>query len=85
MESPEQPDEPSEWHPFIGGAARTVKLWIAAVLAGVLAAVATQGFRALIQSVEWITAGRTGGLVVVSESLAPWHRALVVAFGGLCA
>ena len=83
MESPERPQEPSEWHPFIGGAARTVKLWIAAVLAGLLAAAATQGFRALIESVEWLATGRTGGLVAVSESLAPWHRALVVALGGL--
>jgi chloride channel protein, CIC family len=85
MESPEPPPEPSEWHPFIGGAARTVKLWIAAVLAGVLAAVATQGFRALIQAVEWVATGHTGGLVAVSESLAPWHRALVGAAGGLAA
>ena len=83
MESPERQLEPSEWHPFIGGAARTVKLWIAAVLAGLLAAAATQGFRALIESVEWLATGRTGGLVAVSESLAPWHRALVVALGGL--
>src|SRR5487761_2068178 len=85
MESPEQPQEPSEWHPFIGGAARSVRVWIAAVLAGVLAAVATQGFRALIQTVEWIATGHTGGLVAVSESLAPWHRALVGAAGGLAA
>ena len=83
MQSPERPQEPSEWHPFIGGAARTVRLWIAAVLAGLLAAAATQGFRALIESVEWLATGRTGGLVAVSESLAPWHRALVVALGGL--
>ena len=85
MESTERPQEPSEWHPFIGGAARTVKLWFAAVLAGLLAAVATQGFRALIEAVEWLATGRTGGLVAVAHSLSPWHRALVGAAGGLAA
>ncbi len=79
----ERAPEPREWHPFIGGAARTLRLWLAAALAGVLAAAATQGFRLLIEAVEWLTTGRTGGLVAISESLAPWHRALVVAVGGL--
>jgi len=85
MQSPERQPEPGEWHPFIGGAAQTVKLWIAAFLAGVLAAAATQGFRVLIEAVEWIATGRTGGLVAVAASLLPWHRALVGALGGLCA
>ena len=71
MEPNQRPQEPSEWHPFIGGAARTVRLWVAAVLAGLLAAVATQGFHALIGVVEWLATGRTGGLVAVAQSLSP--------------
>jgi len=85
MEPNQRPQEPSEWHPFIGGAARTVRLWVAAVLAGLLAAVATQGFHALIGVVEWLATGRTGGLVAVAQSLSPWHRALVGSAGGLAA
>ncbi len=81
----ERTPDPSEWHPFIGGAARTLRLWLAAVLAGLLAAAATQGFRLLIEGVEWLATDRIGSLVAVSESLKPWHRALVQALGGLAA
>lgn len=81
--APERAPDPSEWHPFIGGAARTVKLWIAAVLAGLLAAAATEGFRALIQGVEWLATGRIGSLVAAAESIPPWQRALVGSIGGL--
>lgn len=75
----------SEWHPFIGGAARTVKLWVAAAFTGVLGAIATEGFRMMIDAVEWLTTGRIGRLVPLAESLEPWHRAAVVAIGGLAA
>ena len=75
--------EPKEWHPFIGGAAKTVRLWLAAVLAGLLGAAATEGFRGLIKAVEWLGTGHIGGLVAAAESITPWHRALLGIFGGL--
>jgi len=55
------------------------------VLAGVLSAAAVVGFRWLIQLVEWLATGQTGSLVEAARSLPPWHRALIVAAGGLLA
>lgn len=64
---------------------RTLRLWAAAAVAGALAAGATIGFRKLIQLVEWLGTGHTGGLVEAATSLSPWHRALVCTVGGLMA
>ncbi|MBS0318567.1 MAG: chloride channel protein [Proteobacteria bacterium] len=66
-------------------AARTPVLWFFALVAGVLAAVATSGFRALIAGVEWFSTGRTGSLVEAARHLAPGHRVLIGAAGGLLA
>lgn len=70
---------------LLAPAARTVRLWLAAVAAGALAAAATVGFRHLIQLVEWLGTGHTGGLVEAAVALPPWHRALVCTAGGLLA
>ena len=64
---------------------RTLTLWLWAALTGVLAAAATLGFRWLMREVEWLATGQVGGLVEAARSLAPWHRALVCAVGGLLA
>lgn len=64
---------------------RTLRLWLWAALAGLLAAGATTGFRWLIGQVEWLATGHTGGLVQAARAIAPWHRALVCAGGGLLA
>ncbi|MEJ8848731.1 chloride channel protein [Variovorax rhizosphaerae] len=68
-------------------AARTLRLWLwlCAAVVGALAAGATVGLRWLTQVVEWLATGGSGGLVEVARSLAPWHRAMVVAGGGLVA
>jgi len=66
-------------------AARTLRLWLWAAAAGALAAAATLAFRALTQQVEYLATGYRGGLVDAARSLAPWHRALVCAIGGLVA
>lgn len=65
--------------------ARTIRLWAAAAIAGALAAAATLGFRKLIQWVEWLGTGHTGGLVAAATSLSPWQRAAVCTVGGLLA
>ena len=66
-------------------AARTLTLWLWAAVAGVLAALATLGFRWLTQQVEVFATGHHGGLVAAARSLTPWHRALVCTAGGLLA
>jgi len=65
--------------------ARTLRLWLCAMAVGALAAATTLGFRALVQQVEVLATGHRGGLVDAARSLAPWHRALVCAVGGLVA
>ena len=69
----------------LAAAARTTQLWLWAAAAGAAAAGATIGFRWLIEQVEWLATGHTGGLVEVARSLAPWHRWVVGAAGGLLA
>ena len=64
---------------------RTLTLWLWAALVGALAAGATTGFRWLMREVEWVATGHAGGLVEAARSLAPWHRAVVCAVGGLLA
>ena len=83
METPERMPMSNEWHPFIGGAARTVKLWLAAVMAGLLGAAATQGFRTLIKGAEWLSTRHMGGLVAAAESITALQRGLLGVFGGL--
>lgn len=87
MIPPEPPLTPSPgwWARSLGRAERTVLLWLAAVLAGLLAAAATLGFRLLIDAVEWIATGRAGSLVAAARTLSPAHRIGVVAAGGLLA
>ncbi|WHZ12394.1 MAG: Chloride channel protein [Burkholderiaceae bacterium] len=65
--------------------APTPVLWFFALIAGVLAAIATSGFRALIAGVEWLSTGQTGSLVEAARHLSPWHRVLIGAAGGLLA
>ncbi len=62
-----------------------MQLWLAAVLAGFLAAAATLGFRLLIDGVEYIVTGRAGSLVSAARTLSPLHRMVTVAAGGLLA
>lgn len=66
-----------------GRVVRTAELWMAAAFAGLLAAAAVVGFRALIDAVEWVATGRTGGLVAVAKTIEPWRRVLVGTLGGL--
>lgn len=66
-------------------AARTVRLWLWAAAAGALAATATVTFRWLMQQVEHLATGHSGGLVDAARSLSPWHRAAVCMLGGLVA
>ncbi len=55
------------------------------MLAGVLAALATTGFRMLIELVERIATGQVGGLVAAASHLPPWHRVIVGVLGGTAA
>jgi CIC family chloride channel protein len=64
---------------------RTARLWLLALLTGVLAAGATVAFRALAHGVEWLATGHTGGLVDAARGIPPWQRVLVGAAGGLLA
>ena len=70
---------------MLGNAARAVKTWLAAALAGALAAAAILGFRALIDMVEWLATQHVGGLVAAAKTIPPWQRALVGTIGGLAA
>ncbi|HEY4066189.1 MAG TPA: chloride channel protein [Burkholderiaceae bacterium] len=82
--SSDAPDPPERFRLFVP-AGRTLRLWFWAALTGALAAAATTLFRALIRAVEWVATGHDGGLVEAARALAPWHRALVCAVGGLLA
>ncbi|MBS0507192.1 MAG: chloride channel protein [Proteobacteria bacterium] len=66
-------------------AGRTLRLWLLAMLVGVLAATATVLLRAAARGVEWLATGHTGGLVDAALSLPPWQRVLVGCVGGLLA
>jgi CIC family chloride channel protein len=66
--------------PGVGAAAL---LWSAAVLVGILAALATLAFHALIGVVETVATGQGGSLVAAAMRLPPWRRALVGAAGGV--
>jgi CIC family chloride channel protein len=66
-------------------AARTLRLWLWAAAAGALAAAATMGFRWLMEQVEYLATGQTGGLVAAARALAWWNRVTVACAGGLLA
>ncbi|MDB5827530.1 MAG: Cl-channel voltage-gated family protein [Variovorax sp.] len=82
---PPPPDRKPYRFRALAPAARTVRLWIWATVAGALAAASTVGFRWAIQQVEWIATSHSGGLVAAARSLTPWHRALVCTVGGVLA
>ncbi len=63
----------------------TARLWLAAVIAGVLGAGAMFIFHALIQVAQWLLTQHTGGLVEDARALPPWGRALAPAAGGVLA
>ena len=63
----------------------TFRLWIAAFLAGLIAAAATLAFRALIDITEWLLTRHTGSLVFAADALPAWQRVLVPTAGGLLA
>ncbi len=83
--APVAPRQPAGRLRLLGPVARTLQLWLWAAVAGALAAAATVVFRGLIQGVEHLATGHTGGLVEAARSLQPWHRVLVCAVGGLLA
>lgn len=66
-------------------AAKTSWLWLWSCAAGIAAAFTTVAFRWLVQQVEWLATGHTGGLVEVARALAPWQRIVVVTLGGAIA
>jgi len=68
-----------------GAATRAALLWLAAALAGLLAALATLGFHWLIGVIEYGATGWSGGLVAAAMALPPWRRVLVAAAGALAA
>ncbi len=84
-DAPRAPRQPARSLRLLGPVARTLQLWLWAAVAGALAAAATVVFRGLIQGVEHLATGHTGGLVEAARSLQPWHRVLVCAVGGLLA
>lgn len=63
----------------------TLRLWLAAFLAGLFAAAATIAFRVLIDLTEWLFTQRTGSLVSAVHALPAWQRILVPTVGGLVA
>lgn len=65
--------------------ARAPVLWLYAMLAGVLAAAATTGFRAAITGVQWLGTGQVGSLVDAARHVPPWQRVLIGTVGGLLA
>ena len=61
-------------------------LWFYAMLAGLLAAAATAGFRATIVGVQWLGTGQLGSsLVEAARHVPPWQRVAIGAVGGLLA
>jgi len=68
-----------------GTTGQTALLWLAAAIAGVLAALATLGFHWIIGIIESGATGRSGGLVAAATALPPWRRILVAAGGALAA
>jgi CIC family chloride channel protein len=70
---------------MLASTAATLQLWLWAATTGVLAALATIGFRLLTQLVERAATGHDGGLVEAARSIPPWLRPLVCAAGGALA
>ncbi|MDF1484663.1 ClcB-like voltage-gated chloride channel protein [Ramlibacter sp. H39-3-26] len=58
-------------------------LW--AIAAGVLGALATEGFRLALDGLDRLALGRGGSLVAIARSLPVWARILVPTAGGLAA
>lgn len=69
----------------IRGAAKETWLWLWAAAAGTAAACCTVAFRELIQAIEWLATGHSGGLVEVARALTPLQRIAVATLGGLLA
>ncbi|MBS0494676.1 MAG: chloride channel protein [Proteobacteria bacterium] len=84
MTSPPDTD-PAQRLRLFRPAGRTARLWLLAMLVGVLAAAATVLLRGAARGVEWLATGQTGGLVDAALSLPPWQRVLVGCVGGLLA
>jgi CIC family chloride channel protein len=71
---------------FVSPVAQAAWLWLWSAIVGALAVAATSGFRWLARQVDWLATGlHADGLVASAHGLAPWHRALVCAVGGLLA
>ena len=70
---------------LLASAAATLRLWVWAAAAGVLAAGATLGFHWLMARVEWLATGHTGSFVEAARAIAPWRRVVVGAVGGVLA
>jgi CIC family chloride channel protein len=66
-------------------AAPVAQFWLWAVMAGLLAAAVTTGFRLLIDSGELLLTGHSGGLVATAAALSPWQRIGVGVLGGALA
>ena len=60
-------------------------MWLAAAIAGLLAALATLGFHWIIGLIEYAATGHSGGLVAAATALPPWRRILVAAAGAIAA
>jgi len=58
-------------------------LW--AIVAGVLGALATEGFRLALEALDVAVLGQGGSLVAIARSLPPWARVATPAVGGLIA
>ncbi len=64
---------------------RSIGLWLAAGLVGLVAATSVVLFRRLIDAVEWLGSGHTGSLVATALAMPPWQRVLIPTLGGLLA
>ena len=63
----------------------TARLWFAALIAGVLGALAMTLFHAASDGIEWLLTRQKGSLVEAARSLPLWARILVPTFGGMLA
>jgi len=93
--SPNDPQAPRSWHlpllrlsvwiseHFRPTALQATLFW--AGLVGFLGALASVGFRDLIQGIHWLLTGHTGSLVESFRVLTWWQRLLVPAVGGTLA
>ncbi|HKB58636.1 MAG TPA: chloride channel protein [Gallionellaceae bacterium] len=68
-----------------GSVSDIAKLWLAALIVGLLTAGALVVYHAAIHAIQWLLTQHTGSLVQDARKLPLWIRALVPAMGGLVA